>query len=163
MLLLLSSIILRLSRPGIHRCFRRLLRQLSRSSDLIGVLILARRAVGIVGLLSTLPMRSSKSLSNCSIAIRVRCISACAMSSNLLGILRLLRIRASSPWYYDCSLKPSMAFPAKSVTDGAPDVCLTIRCILHFVQHFNKVSRYNFVETDHVPNIVSIGTSLGQK
>ena len=94
-LLRLHSINFRSCHLGIHRCLRRL--QLMQFSSLIRFdryLIWTHRAFGIDGRLSSLLMHGSKSLFTWS--MRVLGFSACAMSTNNLGFLRLLRIRLSS-------------------------------------------------------------------
>ena len=85
-------------------------------SELIGVLMSTPRTVVIVGLLSSLPMRSNKSLPAWSIAIRVLRISAFATSTNLPS-WDSFGYCGFSPWQKDCKRKFSMTFPAKSVAD----------------------------------------------
>ena len=87
-------------------------------SEFIGVLMSTPRTVVIVivGLLSSLPLRSKKSLPAWSIAKRVLRISAFATSTNLPS-WDSFGYCGFSPWQKDCRRKFSMTFPAKSVAD----------------------------------------------
>ena len=102
------------------------------SSRLIGVLILTRRVI-CTDVHDSSPIRSSNSFPGRSIASRVLCISACAMSTTFprLGSFLLFLILAfnrgilTGDCNKGCDRNPSIALPRESVTEETPAVCVS--------------------------------------